>query len=168
MVQYTVSKPPSVVNPKWIFWSRSNLKQGLATDEVSSIVFITHKKEASVIYMPTPVTNKGGELISIIGNMFDESSSPAFFKIDQDKIGLCCAILEHANIPAEFRPEIALQADSVKDTDWDDAQMEIAFITIPAIALIPYGKEIKNTTLDENFINETKAVLSETDFGIKG
>ena len=88
-----------------------------------------------MIYKPTPITNERDELIFIIGNMFDESSSPAFFKIDQDKIGSCYAILEHTKIPAEFCPETALQADSVKYTDWDDTQMEIALIAIPTIAL---------------------------------
>ena len=114
--------------------------------------------------MPTLVTNERDELISIIGNMFDKSSSPAFFKIDQDEIGSCYAILEHTKIPSEFRPEIALQADSVKDTDWDDAQIEIALIAIPTIALIPYGKEIKSTTLDNNFIDEMKAISIELGF----
>jgi hypothetical protein len=96
--------------------------------------------------------------------MFDESSSPAFVKIDQDKFGSCYAILEHANIPAEFHPKVTLQADSFKDMDWEDAQMEIALIAIPTIALIPYGKEIKSTTHNENFINEMKAILSELQF----
>jgi hypothetical protein len=117
-----------------------------------------------VIYKPIPVTNKRDELISIIGNMFDESSSPAFFKIDQDEIGSCYAILEHTKIPAEFHPEIALQADSVKDMDWDDAQMEIALIPIPTIALIPYSMEIKSTTLDDKFIEEMRAISIELGF----
>jgi hypothetical protein len=165
MVRYTVSKPPSAVNPAWIFWSQSDFKRGLASDEVSSVIFITRKKEVSVIYKPTPVTNKRDELISIIGNMFNESSSPAFFKIDQEKIGSCYAIREHTKIPAEFHPEIALQSDSVKDMDWEDAQMEIALIAIPTLAPIPYGtKEIKSTTLDDNFIEEIKAILSEHGF----
>jgi hypothetical protein len=49
MVRYTTSKPPSVVNPEWIFWSKSDFKLGLAPDNVSSIIFITRKKEVSVI-----------------------------------------------------------------------------------------------------------------------
>ena len=164
MVRYTLSKPPSVVNPEWVFWSKNDFKLGLAPDNVSSIIFITRKKEVSVIYKPTPVINERDELISIIGNMFDESSSPAFFKIDQDEIGSCYAILEHAKTPAEFRPEIPLQAESVKDTDWDDAEMEIALIAIPTIALIPFGKEIICTTLDDNFIDEMKAISCELGF----
>ena len=107
MVRYTVSKPPSAVTPEWIFWSRLDFQRSLASDEVSSVIFITHKKEISMIYKPTHITDKD-ELVCIIGNMFDESSSPAFFKINLDEIRSCCAILEHPKIPAEFRPEIPL------------------------------------------------------------
>ena len=163
MVRYTVSKPPSVVNPEWIFWSKNDFQRNLAPDETSSVVFVTRKKEISVVYMPTPVIDKD-ELACIIGNMFDESSSPAFFKIDSDEIGSCCAILEHPKIPPEFRPEIALQSDSVKDTDWEDAQIEIALVAIPTFAPIPYGVEIKSTMLDENFFEEMKAISSAHGF----
>ena len=157
MVRYTVSKPPSAVTPEWIFWSRLDFRRSLASDEVSSVVFITHKKEISMIYKPTLIIDKD-ELVCIIGNMFDESSSPAFFKIDLDEIGTCCAILEHPKIPTEFRPEIPLQSDSVKDTDWEDAEMEIALVAIPTLAPIPYGKEIKSGILDDNFIEEMQAI----------
>ncbi len=73
-------------------------------------------------------------------------------------------ILEHPKIPPEFRPEIALQSDSVKDTDWEDAQMEIALVAIPAFAPIPYGVEIKSTMLDENLFKEMKAISSAHGF----
>jgi hypothetical protein len=43
--------------------------------------------------------------------------------------------------------------------------MEIALIAIPPLAPIPYGtKEIKSTTLDDNFIEEMKAISSEHGF----
>ena len=163
MVRYTVFKPPSAVTPEWIFWSRLDFQRSLASDEVSSVIFITHKKEISMIYKPTPVTDKD-ERVCIIGNMFDESSSPAFFKIDLDKIGSCCAVLELPKIPAKFRPEIPLQSDSVKDTDWEDAEMEIALVAILILVPIPYGKEIKSTTLDKNFIEEMQAISSAHGF----
>ena len=113
MVRYTISKPPSTINPEWIFWSQNDFKRNLAPNETSSVVFVTRKKEILVDYMPTPVIDKD-ELACIIGNMFDESSSPAFFKIDLYEIGSCCAILEHPKIPAEFRPQIALQSNQSK------------------------------------------------------
>jgi hypothetical protein len=90
--------------------------------------------------------------------MFDESSSPAFFKIDKDDNGSSYAIREHDKVPTEFRPEIPLQADSVKDTDWDNAgvEMEIALIAIPNIVPIPFGTEINSTTADDDFTDEMK------------
>ena len=60
MVQYSLSKPPSAVTPDWIFWSQIDFQRSLASDEVSSVVFVTYKKEISVIYKPTPITDKGG------------------------------------------------------------------------------------------------------------
>jgi hypothetical protein len=163
MVRYTVSKPPSAVNPEWIFWSKNDYQRYLASDEASSVLFVTSKKEIALIYMPTPVIDKD-EFECLLGNMFDESSSPAFFKIDSDEIGSCCAIIEHPKIPPEFRPEIPLQSDSVKDTDWEDAQMEIALVAIPTLAPIPYGKEITSLTLDENFVAEMSTISKEHGF----
>ena len=64
-----------------------------------------------MIYKPTPVFNNRNELTTIIGNMFNESSSPAFFRIDKDNIGSCYPIREHNAVPTEFRPVIPLQAD---------------------------------------------------------
>lgn len=158
MVRYTTSNPQSVVDPEWIFWSRNEFGQGLAPEQVSSLLFITRKKEICVIYKPTPVFNDRNELIAIIGNMFDESSSPAFFKIDRDDIGSHYAILDYKLIPTEFRPESALQSDLVKDTDWDDAEMEIALIAIPTIAPLPFGKEIRSTISDDDFLEEMKSI----------
>ncbi len=79
--------------------------------------------------------------------MFDKSSSPALFRIDKDKIGSYYAIRECNSVPAEFHPEIALQANSVKDTDWEFANTEISLVTIPTLVPLPYVKEIKSTTL---------------------
>ena len=155
---YTASNPQSVVDPSWIFWSRNDFARDLAPEQVSSLLFITRKKEICVIYKPTPVFNERNELIAIIGNMFDESSSPAFFKIDKDDIGSCYAIREHNKVPTEFRPEIPLQADSVKETDWDDAGVEIALIAIPNIVPIPFGTEINSTTADDDFTDEMKKI----------
>ena len=103
MVQYyTPSNPQSVVDPLWIFWLRNEFARGLAPKQVSSLLFITPKKEICMIYKPIPIFNKRNELIAIIGNMFDKSSSPAFFKIDKDDIGSCYAICEHDKVPTEF------------------------------------------------------------------
>jgi hypothetical protein len=163
MVRYTVLKPPSAINPKWIFWSKNEFGS-LAPKQVSSILFITRKKEICVIYKPTPILDERNELTAIIGNMFDESSSPAFFKIDKDDIGSHYAIRDYRLIPAEFKPEIALQDNSVKETDWDNAKMEIALIEIPTIVPLPFGMEITSTMLDNDFIDKMKGILNAHGF----
>jgi hypothetical protein len=74
-----------VINPEWIIWSKSDFELGLALDEVSSIIYITRKKEVWVIYKPTLISNDRNDFISIIGKMFDKSSSPAFSKLARTK-----------------------------------------------------------------------------------
>jgi hypothetical protein len=59
----------------------------------------------------------------------------AFFKMDKDEIGSCYAIRDFNLVPAEFCPKIDLQANLVKDTDWDEANIKIALIAIPTLAL---------------------------------
>ena len=145
-----------MINPEWIFWSKNEFGQGIAPKQVSSLLFITRKKEICVLYKPTPIFNDRNELNAIIGNMFDESSSPAFFKINKDEISSCYAIRDFNLVPAEFRPKIALQANLVKDTDWDDA--------IPTLALLPYGKEMKSAILDDGFIKEMKGISNKHGF----
>ncbi len=96
--------------------------------------------------------------------MFDESSSPIFFKINKDEIGSCYAIRNFNLVPAEFRPEIALQANLVKDTDWDEANMEIALIAIPTLTPLPYGKEMKSAISDDGFIKEMRGISNKHGF----
>ena len=159
MVNYTASKIPSVINPKWIFWLKNEFGQGLAPKQVSSLLFISRKKEICMIYKPTPVFNDRNKLTAIIGSMFDESSSPSFFKIGKDNIGFCYAIRNHNKVPMKIRPKIPLHANSVKDT-WDDAEMEIALITNPTIAPLPFGKDISSRISNDHFIKEMKSILN--------
>jgi hypothetical protein len=99
--------------------------------------------------------------------MFDEGSTPAFLKIDNDEVGSCCAIHEHNKVPAEYRPEIPLQADLVKDTDWEDATNKILLIAIPTFVPLPYGKEIESTTFDDGFAEEMQKISSKHGFWAK-
>ena len=147
-----------MVDPSWIIWSRNKLGQGLAPKQVSTLLFITRKKEICVIYKPTPVFNNRNELTTIIGNMFNQSSSPAYFGIDKDNIGSCYAIRKHNTVHTEFQPEIPLQADFVKDTNWDNTDVEIALIATPNIVPIPFGKEINTTIFDDDFTDEMKSI----------
>jgi hypothetical protein len=72
MVCYTVSKPPSAINFDWIFWSKNDHGQSIAPHH--------QIKKICVIYKPTPVFNDKDKPTAIIGNMFNESSLPAFFQ----------------------------------------------------------------------------------------
>jgi hypothetical protein len=83
---------------------------------------------------------------------------------NKDEIGSCYAIRDFNLVPVEFLPKIALQADSVKNTDWDDANMEITLIAIPTLAPLPYGKEMKSAILDDGFIKEMKGISNEHGF----
>ncbi len=65
--------------------------------------------------------------------MLDEGSTPVIIKVDGNVIRSCSAIQIFADIPETFCPEIPLQADSVKDTEWEEANKEIALIVIPAV-----------------------------------
>jgi hypothetical protein len=55
MRSYINSKPPSKVDPKWIFLSASQLKSIKPDlDEIAALLFISRKKEVGIIYKPTP------------------------------------------------------------------------------------------------------------------
>ncbi len=84
MRRYTVSNPPSAVNPEWIYWSKNDLGKSIDPKQISSLLFITRKKEICVIYKPTPVFNDKGKLSAIIGNIFNKGSTPPSFKINND------------------------------------------------------------------------------------
>jgi hypothetical protein len=146
MRRYTVLKPPSVFNPKWIYWSKNDLGKSIDPEQISFLLFITRKKEIRVIYKPTPVFNDKGELSAITGNMFDKGSTPAFFKINNDEVGSCYAIREHNVVPVEYRPETPLPADLVKETGWKYTANKISLIAIPTLDPLPYSRDIESTT----------------------
>ncbi len=68
------------------------------------------------------------------------------------------------DVPEKFRPEFALLADSVKETNWEEAKKELALIVIPTMAPLPYGTDIKSTELDDDFIDEMKKLSPEHEF----
>ena len=111
--------------------------------QISSLLFITRKKEIEILFEPTPVVTSEGKLEGIIGNMFDEGSTPAIIRIDGEDIGSCMTIRIFPNIPETLRPECPLLADSVKDTEWEATDKEITLIVIPTVAPLPYVADIK-------------------------
>ena len=46
----------------------------------------------------------------------------------------------------------------MKDTNWDNASVEIALIAIPYIVPIPFGTEINSTISDDDFIKEMQSI----------
>ncbi len=163
-----MSKPPSDVDRDWIFWTHSEFKK-IAPDsnKIAALLYITRKKEIEIIYRPTPIIDNGDHLLGIIGNMLDDGSIPAIVKVNGEDIGLCSTIQNFIDIPEIFRPEIALLADSVKDTEWENASNKIALVIVPTLAPLPFGTDIKSTILDDDFIDEMKNNSAEHGFWAK-
>jgi hypothetical protein len=113
---------------------------------------------------PMPIKDNKGKLIGIIGNMFDKGSTPAFTRIDGKEIGSCFAIQSFDVIPGKFCPETPLQADTVKETNWEKATTEIVFITLLTVVPLPCGKEFESTSFDDSFVKEMEKISSKHGF----
>jgi hypothetical protein len=102
MWSYASSKPPSTVNPEWIYWSAKDL-EGISPDsnQVAAFLFAMRKKEVGLLYKPTPIMNDG-KFASFIGNMFNKGSTPAIITIDGNELGSCFAVEYLNGIPQEF------------------------------------------------------------------
>jgi hypothetical protein len=115
---FLTSKPPSKIDPNWIIWSLNNFANlDPHSESVAALIYVTRKWDIRVIFKPTPVKDQDGKLKGIIGNIFNKKSAPAFTKIDGDKISSCFTIQQHSEIPIKCFPEIALEANIVKDTE---------------------------------------------------
>jgi hypothetical protein len=73
MRSYTFSKPPSMVNPGWIYWSAKDLENP-DSNQIAAFLFVTRKKEVCLLYKPMPIINDG-KFAGFIGNMFNEGST---------------------------------------------------------------------------------------------
>ncbi len=128
------------------------------------LLFITRKKEIGVIYKLKPIKDNKGKLIGIIGNMVDKGSTPAFTKIDSNKIGSCFAIQSFNVLPVKFCPETPLQVDTVKETDWEKATTRIVLMALPTVVPLPFGQVFKSTSFDDSFVEEMEKISSEHRF----
>jgi hypothetical protein len=160
---YIYSKPPSAINQGWFYWTTPDFQKiNPDLDQVAALIFITRKKEIGIIYKPTPVLDaEKKKLLRIIGNMLEEGSTPAIIKIDGGEIESCFTIQVFEDIPQNYRPEIALQPEMLKDTEWDGATKSLALIMLPTLAPLPFGKEIKSTMLDDDFVDKKEKNLSQ-------
>jgi hypothetical protein len=165
---YIISKPPLVVDCKWIHWSTADYKSiDPDSNSIAALIFITRRKEIEIIYKPTPVVDDKGKLLAILGNMLDNGSTPAIIKVNGDEVGSCFTIQNFRDIPEAFRPEIPLQIDSVKDTEWEKAKENVALIVLPTLAPLPFSADIKSTVLDDDFLEERKSLSPEHEFWAK-
>jgi hypothetical protein len=140
MRSYITSKPPSQVNSSRFTWSLGDFTNiNPESDKIAALLYVTQKNKIGVIYKPTPIKKLDGTLAGIIGNMFSKKCTPAFFKIDGEKIGLCYATQKHEEIPTEHWPEISLQADVVKGTNYEDYPHKISMWVIPNLSPLPFG-----------------------------
>jgi hypothetical protein len=166
MRSYTSSKPPSTVNPGWIYWSAKDLKNP-NSNQIAAFLFVTRKKEkVCLLYKPTPIINDG-KFSGFIGNMFDEGSTPAIITIDGNEVGSCFAVEYFNRIPKEFRPQIPLKVNMVKDTAWENAMQDIALIALPTLVPIPFGTYVESTIFDDAFMEEMNKISAEHGFWAK-
>ncbi len=165
---YIISKPPSVVDCEWIHWSTADYKSiDPDSNSIAALIFIIRRKEIEIIYKPTPVVDDKGNLLAILGNMLDNGSTPAIVMVNGDKVGSCFTVQNFKDIPEAFRPEIPLEIDSVKNTEWATAKEDIALVVLPTLAPLPFGTDIKSTVLDDNFLEEMKSLSPEHEFWAK-
>jgi hypothetical protein len=99
--------------------------------------------------------------------MLEERSTPAIIKIDCGEIRLCFTIQVFDDIPKNFRPKIALQPEMLKDSEWIEATKNLALVVLPTLAPIPFGKEIKSTMLDNDFLKKMIKISPENGFWAK-
>jgi hypothetical protein len=168
MRSYIYSKPPSVVPLELIHWSPMDFAAlNSESNQVTTLLFISRKKEVCIVYKPMPIKNVESKLLGIIGNLYDEGNTPAIVKFDDDEIGSCFAIQKFDDIAKEFRPEIHITTNMVKETDWEQATTNIAIIAIPTLAPLLFGKEIESTIFDEKFAEEMQKISSKHGFWAK-
>jgi hypothetical protein len=155
MRSYLTSKPPSQVDSSWFTWSLGDFTNiDPESDEIAALLYVTRKNKIGVIYKPTPIKKSDGTLIGIIGNMFSEKCTPAFFNINGDKIGLCYAIQKHEEIPTKHWPEISLQADIIKGTNYENYPHKISIWVTPNLSTLPFGAKIEQTLFNNALIEE--------------
>ena len=159
MKNYSLSKPSSIVDPEWIYWSTSEFaKIDPESNQIAALLHLNRKKEVSLLFKPTPILNHEGKLIGILGNLLDEASTPAIAKIDADEVGSCFTIQNFSDIPDKFFPEIPLIIDTVKDTAWESTLNDIALCALPSLVPIPFGIQIESCYYKEAFIDEMKKI----------
>jgi hypothetical protein len=154
------------VDPGWLYWTTPEFKKiNPDSDQVAALLFVTRKKEIGILYKPTPVLDADKKkVLGIIGNMLKEGSTPAIIKIDGGEIESCFTIQVFEDIPQNFCPEITFQPKILKDSKWDETTKNLALVMLTTLAPLPFGKEIKSTMLEDNFLDEMMKISPEHGF----
>jgi hypothetical protein len=169
MRNYINSKSVLAVDQGWLYWTTPEFKKNNPnSDQVAALLFVMREKEIGILYKPTPVLDADKKkLLGIIGNMLKEGSTPGIIKIDGGEIGSCFTIQVFEDIPKNFCPKIALQPEMLKDSEWDEATKNLALVVLPTLAPLPFGKEIKSTMLENNFLNKMMKISPDHGFWAK-
>ncbi len=105
MCSYSHSKPMLTIDANWLIsWMVKNFAN-IDDNQVAALLFVTRRKDVGLIFKPTPVKMDDGTLIGLIGDMFDEKSTPAFIKNEGDEIGFCYITQESAKVPDKYCPQ---------------------------------------------------------------
>jgi hypothetical protein len=161
MRSYASSKPPSTVDPGWLYWSSSDFEKiSPDSNKIAALLFITRKKEICLLYKPTPI-NIEGKFAGLTGNLFDKGSTPAIITIDADEVGSYFAVQYFNGIPEDFCPDIPLEINMVKDTAWENVETDIALSILPTLIPILFGTDVQSTLFDEAFAEEMTKISAD-------
>jgi hypothetical protein len=156
MRSYLSSKPPSQLDPSWFTWTLENfINIDPEFNKTAALLYFTWKREIGIIYKPTPVK---GPLTGSLVTCSAKKCTPAFFKINGDKVGSCYAIQNHKEIPSEHWPDMLLQANILKGTNYKYYPHEISMWVIPNLSPLPFGGKIKQTLFNNAFIEEMATI----------
>ncbi len=134
--------------------------------EIVALLFVTRKKEICLLYKPTPI-KVNGNFLGIMGNLFNEGSTPAIVVVDANKVGSCFAVEDHDGLLENYRPEIPLDANMVSGTNWENAEMDISLIALPTLVPIPFGIDFQSHTIDDAFADKMCKISVEHGFWAK-
>jgi hypothetical protein len=146
------------IDANWLIsWMVKNFAN-IDNNQVATLLFVTRRKDIGLIFKPTFVKLDDSTLIGLIGNMFDEKSTPAFIKIEGEEISSCCIIQESAEVPNKFCPEIPLQADMIVNTVRGESEADLAMCVFPILATIPFGDKIEAEVFNDTLVNKMKNI----------
>jgi hypothetical protein len=108
-----------------------------------------------------------GFFVGIMGNLFDEGSTPAIIVIEADEVGSCFTVQKLDGLPKNSHPKIPLEANMVSGTTWESMEMDIALISLPTLVPIPFGIDFQLHTFNDAFTDKMCKISTEHGFWAK-